>query len=211
MADFNPADIRAVLFDMDGTLVDSDRAVERSWLSWANEYGADGTAAYRMAHGSPSEPTVRRLLAHLTEAEIQQAATRQLELQYDDLSDVVATPSALDLLAALDRKGLPWAVVTSADDRLAKARLTAAGITPRVLVTIDDIEAGKPDPAGYLRAAELLGVPPENCLVVEDAEVGLEAARAAGAHTAALRGLPGDLRLTSLSDLAFLTADHHEI
>jgi sugar-phosphatase len=120
---------------------------------------------------------------------------------------VVATPGALDLLAALDRKGLPWAVVTSADHRLAKARLNAAGITPRVLVTIDDIEAGKPDPAGYLRAAELLNVPPQSCLVVEDAEVGLEAARAAGAHTAALRGLPGDLRLTSLSDLTFLAAE----
>ena len=210
MADFNPADIRAVLFDMDGTLVDSDRAVERSWLSWASEYGADGPAAYEMAHGSPSEATVRRLLSHLPEDEMQRASTRQLELQYDDLSDVVATPGALDLLAALDRKGLPWAVVTSADDRLAKARLTAAGITPRVLVTTDDVDAGKPDPAGYLRAAELLGVPAENCLVVEDAEVGLQAARAAGAHTAALRGLTGDLRLTTLSDLTFLTVDSPE-
>ena len=62
MADFNPADIRAVLFDMDGTLVDSDRAVERSWLAWAREFGADGPAAYEMAHGSPSGPTVRKLL-----------------------------------------------------------------------------------------------------------------------------------------------------
>jgi sugar-phosphatase len=154
-----------------------------------------------MAHGSPSETTVRKLLGHLDEDGIRRASARQLELQYDDLSDVVATPGALDLLAALDRKGLPWAIVTSADDRLAKARLTAAGITPRVLVTTDDVEAGKPDPAGYLRAAALLGVPPANCLVVEDAEVGLRAARAAGARIATLRGLPGDLRLTGLADL----------
>jgi mannitol-1-/sugar-/sorbitol-6-phosphatase len=202
VADINPAEIEAILFDMDGTLVDSDRAVERAWHSWASEYGADGPAAYEMGHGSPAESTVRKLLGHLDEDAIQRASTRQLELQYDDLSDVVPTPGALEVIALLDRKGLPWAVVTSADDRLAKARLTAAGITPRVLVTTDDVPAGKPDPAGYLKAAEQLGIAPQNCLVVEDAEVGLQAARAAGAHTAALRGLDGDLRLSSLTDLA---------
>jgi sugar-phosphatase len=157
-----------------------------------------------MAHGSPSETTVRKLLPHFSEDEIRNASLRQLELQYDDLSDVVAAPGAQELLAVLGRRGLPWAVVTSADARLAKARLTAAGITPPVLVTTDDVPAGKPDPAGYLRAAKLLGVPAGNCLVVEDAEVGLQAARAAGAHTAALRGLDGDLRLSSLSDLTKL-------
>ncbi|WP_433300211.1 HAD-IA family hydrolase [Actinoplanes sp. CA-030573] len=201
MADINPAEIGAILFDMDGTLVDSDRAVERSWLSWAGEYGADGPAAYEMAHGSPSETTVRKLLRDADEEEIRRASARQLELQYDDLSDVEATPGAHDLLALLAAEGLPWAVVTSADGRLAKARLDAAGITPPVLVTTDDVTAGKPDPAGYRRAAELLGVAPESCLVVEDAEVGLEAARQAGAHTAALRGLDGDLRLTELAEL----------
>ncbi len=202
MPAIDPAGIEAVLFDMDGTLVDSDNAVERAWLTWAAQYGVDGPAAVRLAHGSPSEPTVRKLLPHLAEAAILAAAGRQLELQYDDLSDVVPAPGAHDLLAVLERRGLPWAVVTSADLRLAKARLGAAGIAAPVLVTIDDLTAGKPDPAGYLRAAELLGVPPANCLVVEDAEVGLEAGRAAGAHTAALRGLDGDLRLNTLTDLA---------
>jgi mannitol-1-/sugar-/sorbitol-6-phosphatase len=200
----NMTEIDAILFDMDGTLVDSDGAVERAWLSWAAEYGVDGPAAYAIGHGSPSEPTVRRMLPHLDEAAIQAASARQLELQYDDLADVTATPGAVELLAVLARRGLPWAVVTSADTRLAKARLTAAGIVAPVLVTTDDIPAGKPDPAGYLRGAELLGVAPRRCLVVEDAEVGLQAARAAGAHTAALRGLDGDLRLAGLGELAAL-------
>ncbi|WP_250028968.1 HAD-IA family hydrolase [Paractinoplanes maris] len=201
---FDMTTVRAVLFDMDGTLVDSDGAVLRSWLSWAAEYGVDGQEAYEMAHGSPSATTVRKLLPHLDEATQVVASARQLELQYDDLSDVSATPGAAELLVRLTRRGIPWAVVTSADTRLAKARLSAAGIVAPVLVTTDDIAAGKPDPEGYLRAAELLGVDPADCLVVEDAEVGLAAGRAAGARTAALRGLDGDLRLETLADLAAL-------
>jgi mannitol-1-/sugar-/sorbitol-6-phosphatase len=200
--DINLRDVvRAVLFDMDGTLVTSDGAVERAWMSWSAEYGVDGPEAIELAHGRPSEPTVRTLLPHADEPTIQAAIARQLELQYDDLADVAAMPGAYDLLALLDRRGLPWAVVTSADDRLAKARLGAAGIAAPTLVTSDDVPVGKPDPAGYLRAAELLGVPPADCLVVEDADAGLKAARAAGAYTAALRGLDGDVRLSSLADL----------
>jgi sugar-phosphatase len=196
--------VRAVLFDMDGTLVTSDAAVERAWMAWAAEYGVDGRHAFEIAHGRPSEPTVRALRPDLDEAATAIAIARQLELQYDDLSDVAAMPGAAELLALLDRRGLPWAVVTSADHRLAKARLAAAGIAAPTLVTSDDVPVGKPDPAGYLRAAELLGVPPAECLVVEDADAGLRAGKAAGAYTAALRGLDGDVRLGRLDDLVTL-------
>lgn len=123
-------------------------------------------------------------------------------MQYDDLSDVRATPGAYELLTTLARLGLPWAVVTSADARLAEARLGAAGIVAPVLVTVEDVRVGKPDPEGYRRAAALLDVPAARCLVVEDAEVGLQAGRAAGAMTAALKGLDGDLRLDDLTQLA---------
>ncbi|GAA2498668.1 HAD-IA family hydrolase [Winogradskya humida] len=195
--------IRAVLFDMDGTLVDSDAAVERAWTVWAGEYGVDPAAVMAVSHGAPAGRTVRIVRPDLTEPQVRAAADRQLELQYDDLSDVVATPGAHDLLAGLT---LPWAVVTSADVRLAKARLGAAGIEVPVLVTVDDIRVGKPDPEGYLRGAELLGVAPARCLVVEDAEVGVTAGRAAGAIVAALKGVDGDLRITSLAELAPLLA-----
>jgi sugar-phosphatase len=184
--------------------VTSDGAVERAWTAWAAEYGVDGRRAIEIAHGRPSEPTVRTLLPHLDEADTATAIARQLELQYDDLADVTAMPGAHDLLALLDRRGLPWAVVTSADDRLAKARLGAAGLAAPTLVTSDDVPVGKPDPAGYRRAAELLRVRPADCLVVEDAEAGLQAARAAGCRTAALRGLDGDVRLNGLGDLITL-------
>jgi HAD superfamily hydrolase (TIGR01509 family) len=194
--------IAAVLLDMDGTLVDSDAAVERAWTTWAGEYGVDPADVLAIAHGSPADTTVRRLLPALGAAASATAATRQLELQYDDLADVTALVGVQDLLDTLAERDLPWAVVTSADVRLAKARLGAAGIDPPLLVTVEDITNGKPDPEGFLLAAERLGVAPENCLVVEDSAPGLAAGRAAGATTAALKGLDGDLRIADLAELA---------
>jgi mannitol-1-/sugar-/sorbitol-6-phosphatase len=196
--------LRAVLFDMDGTLVTSDASVERAWTTWAAEYGVDPVEVLSQAHGAPAESTANRMLPQLDRAGRFAAAARQMELQYDDLSDIEAAPGAFEVLAVLERRGLPWAVVTSADQQLAKARLGAAGIEPPLLITIEDITRGKPDPEGYLRAAELLGVDPRHCLVVEDAEVGLAAGRAAGAMTAALKGLDGDVRLHDLHELAQL-------
>ena len=198
--------VRAVLFDMDGTLVTSDAAVERAWATWSDEYRVDVAQVLAIAHGSPAESTVDRVLPQLDELARANAAARQLQLQYDDLSDVEAAPGAAELITVIERLGIRWAVVTSADRQLAKARLGAAGIDAPVLVTIEDITRGKPDPQGYLRAAELLETAPERCLVVEDASVGIQAGHAAGAMTAALKGLSGDLELTDLHQLADLIA-----
>ncbi|MEV0129219.1 HAD-IA family hydrolase [Dactylosporangium sp. NPDC050688] len=129
-------------------------------------------------------------------------AQRNLELQYDDLTDIAALPGAARLLRTLDELGLPWAVVTSADRRLATVRLHAAGLPARHLVTVEDTLHGKPDPAPYLAGAALLGVDPKDCLVVEDAQPGVDAARAAGMRVAALRGLTGDVPIRDLDDLA---------
>lgn len=196
--------VAAVLFDMDGTLVDSDAAVDRSWITWSAEYGVDPAAALAIAPGHPAAATVARIFAGREPEVIAAAAARQLALEYEDVADVSATDGALELLRTLDERGIPWAVVTSADERLAKLRLAAAGITARVLVTTDDITHGKPDPEGYLLAAELLGVQCARCLVVEDAEPGVAAGRAAGATVAALKNVPGDIQITGLREVIAL-------
>jgi sugar-phosphatase len=176
--------------------------VERAWRTWAREYGLAEEEALALAHGHPSESTARRLLPRLDDDAVLLAAQRQLDLQYDDLSDVHATPGADELLDVIARQRLPWAVVTSADVRLARARLGAAGIDPPVLVTVEDVAAGKPDPEGYLLAARQLGVPPRDCLVVEDSQPGIDAGHAAGMAVAAVRGLAAEVPLRNLGELA---------
>ena len=193
--------VQAVLLDMDGTLVDSDAAVERAWQAWAVEYGVDLGDGPPIAHGMPALGNVLRLRPDLTPEQAAAAAGRQLELQYDDVADVTAAPGAAELLAELDRLGLPWAIVTSADPTLARVRLAAARIRPALLVTADDVQAGKPDPEGYLLAARKLGADPRRCLVVEDAEAGVRAGRAAGATVAALKGVPADIQIADLYEL----------
>jgi sugar-phosphatase len=198
--------VEAVLIDMDGTLVQSDAAVQRAWLRWADEYGVDPLALEPYTHGNTAQDTVRAVAPHLSEAAIQLAGDRQLQLQYDDLSDVIAAVGSRELIHYLGRAGIPWAVVTSADRRLASARLAAAGIDPPLVVTVDDVASGKPHPEPYLLAAKLLGVDPRNCLVVEDSPPGVTAGQAAGARVAGLRGTPADVAVDDLADVADLLA-----
>lgn len=182
-------DVVAVLFDMDGTLVDSDAAVERAWSAWADRYGVPVETVLATVHGAPAPRSVGVLRPDLEGDALAEAVDWMLERESTDLDGVVALPGAHRLLADLDEAGTPWAVVTSADRRLAAARLGAAGIAPTVLVTVDELVAGKPDPEGYLLAARRLAVDPRHCLVVEDSAVGAAAGRASGAHVAGLRDL----------------------
>ena len=195
----------AVLFDMDGTLVDSDAIVDEAWRVWCVRYGVDFDELIAVAHGVPSGPTARRFLPHASEAEIAEAVDFANAYEYDRVDGIVPTEGAHELLAVLDATGVPWAIVTSADRRLARIRLEAAGIPiPAVVVTCEDVPVGKPDPAGYRLAAATLGVDPGTALVVEDAAAGVAAGRAAGATVAALKGLDGDLRIASLRELTAL-------
>lgn len=170
----------ALLFDNDGTLVDTTSAVDRAWTEFAVHYGIDPDAVLAVAHGVRADETIRRFLPEplWTEAAAWLDA-RELDLVHE----TVPLPGARELLEHLTALGAPWAVVTSANALVARARLTAAGFPlPPVLVTADDVSAGKPDPGCYLLAAERLGVDPSRCIVVEDVPAGLKAGRAAGAR-----------------------------
>ena len=197
-------EVQAVLLDMDGTLVDSDAVVERAWRSWAAEHGVQAASVLAVAHGRPSAATVRQVAPWLSPAQARRATARLDQLEAGDGADTPALPGAHRLLEELRRLGLPWAVVTGAGSRLARARLRAAGIDPPLLVTLDDVRAGKPAPDGFLLGAARLGVEPRHCLVVEDSAPGIEAGHRAGALVAALRGLPADLAIADLSELAEL-------
>jgi sugar-phosphatase len=173
---------QAILFDLDGVLVDSIAAVERAWLRWAERHAVDPARVLETVHEGPARDNVAKLAPGLdAEAEADAIDGAQAE----DTEGVVALPGAEDLTAALPPGR--WAVVTSANTQLALSRLQAAAIPPpRVLVTIEAVERGKPAPDGYLTAASALGFPPQECLVVENAPSGVESGRAAGATVLAL-------------------------
>jgi len=164
---------RAVLFDVDGVLVDSARCVERQWGRWAKEHGMDPRHIVPIAHGRRPVETMR-LIAPSLNAEAEAAAITARE--EEDLEGVKPVPGADALLRALG--DLPWAIVTSGTRRLAANRLRHVGITlPPVVVAADDVVHGKPDPECYLAAARKLGIPPSEAVVIEDTPAGIEAAQ----------------------------------
>ncbi|MDT4943495.1 MAG: mannitol-/sugar-/sorbitol-6-phosphatase [Pseudonocardiales bacterium] len=170
----------ALLLDMDGVLVDSTGSVEEHWGRWADRRGLERAAVLRFAHGTPTRDVVARFVAP-DEIATEAAWVEGLALE-------PAAEHALPGAAALlSQRVLPVAVVTSATRVVADLRLRRAGLpAPRVLVSADDVQRGKPDPEPYRRAAELLGIAPVDCVGVEDTPPGVAALRAAGVTAVAL-------------------------
>ncbi|GLZ03558.1 phosphatase [Actinomadura sp. NBRC 104412] len=196
----------AVLFDVDGTLIDSTLLVERAARVWAAEYGVDADAYLAVTHGRRTEDSVADFLPP---DRVREAAGRLDAIEADHVSSVRPAPGARELLSAMN--GLPWAMVTSMDAAQLQARSRAAGIPlPEVAVTASDVEAGKPDPSGYLLAARRLGADPRHCVVVEDSPAGVQAGRAAGATVLALTTSHDAARLAGadliVPDLTAVTA-----
>ncbi|HEX9108662.1 MAG TPA: HAD-IA family hydrolase [Longimicrobiales bacterium] len=167
---------RALLLDLDGVLVDSTEVIRRNWTRWAERHGLEAAQVVRSAQGRRTIETVRLVAPHLD------AEAEALGLVGDEATEtegVREVPGARELLAALPVDA--WAVVTSAVRSAAEARLRYAGLrVPAVLVAADEVANGKPHPEGYLAAARRLGVSAADCIVVEDAPAGIEAAHAGG-------------------------------
>lgn len=185
----------AFLFDMDGTLLDSSPVVERVWTAWARRHGHQPADVLAVCQGLQYRDTLRRFARPDLDIEAEAAALLQAEL--DDIEGVVAIAGVKDLIERLEPT--QWAIVTSAPRTLAETRLRAAGLpVPDTFVSGESVRNGKPDPEGFLMAADLLGAPIAECLVFEDSPAGVAAGKAAGARVA----IVGDLVPASEGDLA---------
>jgi sugar-phosphatase len=174
----------ALLFDMDGVLINSTQVADRVWSRWAAEHGFDPEAVVRMAHGRPSRTTIRDLMPLMSDLDIEREDKEVQGREMEDVEGVVLLPGARELLDALppDR----WTIATSCTRPLAEVRLRAAGLPiPQKLVTASDVKIGKPDPEPYLKAAEKLGFAAPDCIVVEDVPAGVTAGKGAGARVIA--------------------------
>jgi mannitol-1-/sugar-/sorbitol-6-phosphatase len=183
---------KGVLVDMDGVLVDSTAAVARVWTRWAQRHNMNPNQAVLFAHGRKSLDTIRELLPQ-ADAATHMAENEWMERgEIEDIADVIALPGAKELLAGLAPAQV--AVVTSATRALAEVRLRAAGLWDYVhhLVTASDIERGKPDPEPYQKGAASLALPPQDCIVIEDAPSGVRAGKTAGARVVGVRTTTDD-------------------
>jgi len=191
----------AFLFDMDGTMLDSSAVVERNWRAWAVRHGVAVDELLASIHGVRGEDVVRRFGP--PDLDVAAEAAWLLAADLADVEGIVPIAGIEALISSLDPA--TWAVVTSASRNLATLRLRAEGLPiPETLIAADDVAKGKPDPEGFLKAAAILGVPIDKCLVFEDSLAGVAAARAAGAQVV----IVGDL--VPASEGAFHIMDYRQ-
>ncbi|HDZ8881427.1 TPA: HAD-IA family hydrolase [Aeromonas dhakensis] len=175
---------RALLLDMDGTLVHSTGEVETVWRLWCRRHRLDPEPVLTMCHGGRSREVIRTLAPQLDLAQ-EVALLDELEIHHTGQAEALA--GARTLLASLPVER--WALVTSASQRVARHRLRSAGLPlPALLVGAEDVEHGKPDPEPYLLAAERLGLAAADCLVFEDAPAGISSALRAGCRVVQVGG-----------------------
>ncbi|WP_449372461.1 HAD-IA family hydrolase [Arthrobacter psychrolactophilus] len=194
--------VSGLLFDLDGTLIDSTPATERAWRTWGELMVLENF--HYGTHGVPAQALVEQTIEPARQLE---AFELIMQLETADTDGVLAKDGALELLGTLTNAS--WTIVTSCTQGLADARMAAAGVSgPPHMVTADQITHGKPHPEPFLLGASRLGVAIGDCLVIEDAPAGLTSGRAAGALTLAIAGtttaseLDADYVVNSLADVS---------
>ncbi|MFF0742559.1 HAD-IA family hydrolase [Streptomyces sp. NPDC004111] len=188
---------KALLLDMDGTLVNSDAVVERCWREWALAQGLDPDEALKVVHGRQGYATMAALLPDRPMEQNHADNRVMLAKETADTDGVVPVPGAPAFMAAI--ADLPHALVTSADEKLAQARMTAAALPmPLVRVTAELVSASKPDPEGFLKGAAELGFEASECIVFEDSGAGIAAGRAAGMRVLGIGPRAGEHEPTAL-------------
>ena len=191
---------KGVLFDLDGTLIDSTPAITRSWSAVLTEIGIPLDVLPSL-HGSPSRQSLRRLLPDAPDGEIDHWARKIENLEVVDTDGIVLLPGARELFAYLDSKSIEWFIVTSCTRELGTSRANSVGLTlPPKSVFFDDVVKGKPHPDPYLLGLERLGLPASEALVLEDAPAGVRSGKAAGINVIAM--------VTTHAREELLEADH---
>ena len=198
-----------VLWDMDGTLIDSEPVAADAMQLALAEVGISGLSGlHDWALGRAADEIYRWLVANhgLVEDEICWEE-RKLRHHLAEAERLRAFPDAIEVFRNLEAAGIPQAIVSNSDRMIMDRQLGSVGLSRPGLVTVsrNDVRNGKPDPEGYLRAAWLLGCEPTDCCVVEDSPSGIAAGRAAGATTFAVpHASPefgSDITLLEMNDL----------
>jgi sugar-phosphatase len=178
---------KGILFDLDGTLIDSLAVVDRAWRSWAERNALDAEHVMQVIHGRPARESVMELLKGADLLKIEQEFSWLERYEAEDTQGVHALPGAVALLNQLNTLQIPWAIVTSGTLPVASARIKATGLpAPKVLITPEQVKKGKPDPEPFLLGAEKLGLAARHCLVFEDAPAGVKAGHSANCSVIAL-------------------------
>lgn len=171
-------DCDAVLFDLDGVLIDSKHCIERLWQEWASQRHINIDKVLHYAHGRRVIETIRLVAPHL---DAEREAAELINVEGYETTGLVKIPGALELLKSIPPDA--WGIATSGTHAIASTHLAFGGLpVPDVLISAEDVVAGKPDPEPYLFAAMMLGVKPASCVVIENTPAGIQAGRAAGMH-----------------------------
>jgi sugar-phosphatase len=175
------------LFDLDGTLVDSLPAVERSWISWGVSHGIAPQEILGFIHGKQAITSLRHFMPGESEEAIAREFLALEQIEASDTDGICALPGAHQLLSTLNQLAIPWGIVTSGSVPVASARHKAAHLPqPAVFITAEQVQHGKPRPDAYLLGAQRLGLPASECVVVEDAIAGVQSGLAAGCQVIAV-------------------------